>query len=79
MKPMQPIAIAVALAAALAACSERPQTLEKGRASSAPAWQGAQDPFVAPGWKPGDKTSWEAELQKRAQGQNEYVRMGAQR
>jgi hypothetical protein len=50
-----------------------------GRASDVAAWQGAQDPFVVPGWKPGDKASWESELQKRAQGQNEYVRIGAQR
>lgn len=76
---MKPIAIAIVLSAALAACSERPQTAAMGRASDVAAWQGAQDPFVVPGWKPGDKASWESELQKRAQGQNEYVRIGAQR
>ncbi len=76
---MKPIVIAIVMTAALAACGERPQTLERGRVSDVPAWQGAQDPFVAAGWKPGDKASWEAELQRRAQGQNEYVRMGAQR
>lgn len=76
---MKPIAIAIALAAVLAACGEKPQTIVTGRASDVPAWQGAQDPFVVPGWKPGDKASWEAELQRRAQNQNEYVRIGAQR
>ncbi len=76
---MKPIAIAIALAAVLTACSERPQSIQSGRSSDVPAWQGAQDPFVVPGWKPGDKASWEAELQKRAQNQNEYVRIGAQR
>ncbi len=57
---------------ALAACGEKPQTAA-GVKSDAPAFQGAENQFVAPGWKPGDKTSWEQGLKARAQNtQNEY-------
>jgi hypothetical protein len=40
-------------------------------------YQGVGDsPFVAPGWKAGDRTSWQQELKARAQyGQNDYTRM----
>ncbi|MGH8829518.1 MAG: hypothetical protein ACREXV_00270 [Polaromonas sp.] len=57
---------------ALAACGEKPQTAA-GVKSDVPAFQGAENQFVAPGWKPGDKTSWEQGLKARAQNtQNEY-------
>lgn len=69
---MMRIAIAAATVMALAACGEKPQT-GYGIKSDVPAFQGAQDPFVAPGWKAGDKTSWEQGLKARAQNtQNEY-------
>ena len=62
----------LAALAALSACGEKPQTLG-GRKSDAAAFQGAQNPFVAPGWKPGDKSSWEQGLKARMQNsQNEY-------
>ncbi|CAM3708019.1 hypothetical protein [Polaromonas hydrogenivorans] len=65
------VPVLVALAA-LSACGEKPQTLG-GRKSDAAAFQGAQNPFVAPGWKPGDKSSWEQGLKARMQNsQNEY-------
>ncbi len=58
--------------ALLGACGEKPQTLA-GKKSDAPAFQGAENAFVAPGWKPGDKTSWEQGLKARALNtQNEY-------
>ncbi len=31
--------------------------------------------FSAPGWKPGDKTSWEQQLKTRTQSQNDYTRV----
>lgn len=66
------LAIATAALMALAACGEKPQTAA-GVKSDAPAFQGADNKFVAPGWKPGDKTSWEQGLKARAQNtQNEY-------
>ncbi len=30
--------------------------------------------YAAPGWKGGDQASWEEQMRKRAQGQNEYTR-----
>ena len=33
-------------------------------------------PFTAPGWKPGDKVSWEQQLKTRTQnGQNDYAKV----
>ena len=62
----------VASVAALAACGEKPQTLGGAKGDVA-AFQGVENPFVAPGWKPGDRTSWEQGLKARAQNtQNEY-------
>ena len=63
-----------ALAAGLGACGEKPQTAGT-RASDAKAWNGAQPAFDAPGWKPGDKASWEEQIRQRNRNQNEYVRM----
>jgi hypothetical protein len=56
----------------LVACGEKPQALGTNRADAA-SFQGAQNQFVAPGWKPGDRTSWEQGLKARMQNsQNEY-------
>lgn len=69
---MMRLAIATAALMALAACGEKPQTAA-GVKSDARAFQGADNKFVAPGWKPGDKTRWEQGLKARAQNtQNEY-------
>ena len=66
---LAPVLVALA---GLSACGEKPQTLG-GKKSDAAAFQGAQNPFVAPGWKPGDKSSWEQGLKARVQNsQNEY-------
>ena len=65
----------LAALAGLSACSEKPQTLGALKSDVA-SFQGAQNQFVAPGWKPGDKTSWEQGLKARAQNtQNEYSKM----
>ena len=62
----------LAALAALSACGEKPQTLS-GVKSDTALFQGAQNSFVAPGWTPGDKTSWEQGLKARMQNtQNEY-------
>ncbi len=68
--------IGVALLLVLAACTEKPQAVGTSKADMQ-AWQGAQDPFVVPGWTVGDKASWQAQMRKRAQPQNEYLRMNA--
>lgn len=66
---------ALVAVAGLAACGEKPQTAA-GVKSDVPAFQGAENQFVAPGWKPGDKTSWEQGLKARAQNtQNEYSKV----
>ncbi|HXD04485.1 MAG TPA: hypothetical protein VN680_00420 [Burkholderiaceae bacterium] len=67
---------AVAGAVLLGACGEKPQVLGSNtRKSDTKAWDGApNDPFVAKGWKQGDRTSWEEQLRNRNQGQNEYQR-----
>ena len=56
----------------LSACGEKPQTLGNMKNDVEP-FHGAQNNYVAPGWKPGDKASWEQALKVRAQNnQNEY-------
>ena len=64
----------VALALGLTGC-EKAQTTASGAEKKAdtPSWQVANDPYVAPGWTPGDKASWEAQLRNRAQAQNDYA------
>ncbi len=65
----------VGMAAAVAGCGEKAQTISQGVRSDTAAFQGTGMPFTAPGWKPGDRTSWEAQLRTRTQnGQNEYSR-----
>ena len=69
--------MAVALAvAALGACGEKPQvTGSSAKKSDTRAYEGAQGSFVAPGWKVGDRGSWEEQMRVRVQHQNEYVRI----
>ena len=68
---MRLLVVSVALAG-LSACGEKPQTIGGVKSDVAP-FQGAQNQFAAPGWKAGDKTSWEQGLKARAQNtQNEY-------
>jgi len=80
------LAVIAALGAAslLAACGEKPQTNAEGVKLDAAPWTGTSNgtqkegggtAFTAPGWKVGDKASWQEELKTRAQnGQNEYTR-----
>ena len=76
MKPLIRMA-ALAATLGLAACAEKPQTAT-AKTPDSPPWQGAQDGYVASGWKPGDKASWEEQMKTRSQGQNEYSRAPAQ-
>lgn len=58
--------------ALLAACTEQPQTISSNARADAAAYQGGSA-FAAPGWKQGDKTSWESQMKTRLQmGQNDY-------
>ena len=67
----------VTIAVLLAACAEREQTAN-GIKSDAAAWQGTnkQPPYMAAGWKPGDRNAWEQQLKVRTvNGQNDYVKV----
>ncbi len=60
---------------ALAACSEKPQTLGSSAKQDAAAHSGTGKAYVETTWKQGDKTSWESALRARTQnGQNDYVK-----
>ena len=64
----------VAAVAALSACGDKPQSMGGVKSDVAP-YQGVDNKFAAPGWKAGDKTSWEQALKARTQNtQNEYSR-----
>ncbi len=67
-----------ALALSLAACGEKPQTMDTGaKKADGQAWatsSGANPAFYASGWKVGDKTAWEEQIRQRNQAQNDYVR-----
>jgi endonuclease I len=68
------VVLALALAVAgLSACAEKPQTTSKRKADVEP-WMGVTPTHKADGWAGGDQTSWDNQLRKRAQGQNEYTR-----
>ena len=63
----------IAAVMGLAGCGEKNQSLPATvKKTSTPAWNGARDEFVTPGWKPGDQTSWNQQMRVRAQTQNEY-------
>ncbi len=68
---LAPVAVAL-----LSACTDQPQDLPAGAKAGQPSWQGASNPHVIDGWKPGDQASWEEQMRRRGQGQNEYVRIG---
>jgi major membrane immunogen (membrane-anchored lipoprotein) len=72
---MKKILMLVALSALLSACGEKAQTMGTARQDAA-AFNGTNKAFVAPGWKQGDKTSWESHLKARGQNsQNEYTKV----
>ena len=76
MKRSLTLLAAAAAVAALTACGEKPQTLQSGVKVDAQAFQGTGLPYTTPGWKPGDRTSWEQHVKTRTQqGQNEYTKV----
>jgi len=73
---MKQILILAAAVAALAGCSENKQTIHSGNRPDTAAFEGTGMPFAAPGWKQGDKVSWEQQLKTRLQnGQNDYTKV----
>ena len=73
------LALLLAAASLLGACSEKPQSAGTARHDS-PPWQGpAAGQTADAGWKAGDQAAWQEALRIRAQrGQNEYTRSTAQ-
>lgn len=68
------LSCSVAALAVLSACGDKAQTMGGVKSDIAP-YQGVDNKFAAPGWKAGDKTSWEQALKARAQNtQNEYTK-----
>jgi hypothetical protein len=68
--------ILAAVALALGGCAEREQT-SSGIKSDAAPFNGTskQPPFMAAGWKQGDRAAWEQQLKVRTvNGQNDYVK-----
>jgi hypothetical protein len=59
----------------LAGCGEKTQGLGGIKSDAAPSTGVGASQYAAPGWKAGDKASWEQQLRTRAQGQNDYSRV----
>lgn len=73
---MKKALVIVAAATLLAACGERVQTMGAAVKPGSAAFNGTGKAFVDPGWKQGDKTSWESHLRARGDNsQNEYSRV----
>ena len=64
----------LALAIGMAACSEKPQVVG-GKKADQKASEGSQFGNVDPAWKVGDQGSWDQQIQRRTQGQNEHARI----
>ena len=74
LKTILVTALCAGTALALSACGEKPQD-KTGVRSDQPAQAGTGvAAFTEPGWKAGDKTSWEQQLKTRGQGQNDYAK-----
>ncbi len=71
------LATALTLVTLVAACGDKAQTASSAyKKADTPAYEGVKDsPYMAPGWKAGDKVSWQKQLNERARYQNEYVRV----
>jgi hypothetical protein len=59
----------------VAGCGEKVQTIPAGgdRKSDTPVWQTKDQRFLAPGWSPGNESSWNSQITQRAQGQNDFA------
>ncbi len=73
MKRLTTAIVATLALAMLSACGEKPQEMSSGVKQDTAAFNGTGSLFIASGWKPGDKTSWESHLKARMQNsQNDY-------
>lgn len=76
-RPVSSLGTLFLLVAVLAGCGGPKTAADQAgsRRGLQPAWEAAANPFVVPGWKSGDQASWQAQMTKRAQNQNEFVRL----
>jgi len=66
--------LAAAAVVLVAGCGEKVQTIEGGqRKSDTPVWQTKDQRYLAPGWSPGNESSWNSQMSQRAQGQNDFA------
>ena len=73
-KTLMTLSVVVAVVA-VSACGEQPQEMGGTRSDAAPYAGVGKSQYKQPGWKVGDKASWEQQLKSRAQyGMNEYNR-----
>ena len=74
---MRTVLVLFLAALALAACAEHEQTASGIKSDAAPfSGTNKQPPFMAVGWKPGDRAIWEQQLKVRTDnGQNDYVKV----
>jgi hypothetical protein len=70
------IAAGLLLCLSLAACGEKVQTTGH-RTADGPPSAGPASAYTAGTWQAGDAVGWDAQMRKRAQGQNEYSRTGS--
>jgi hypothetical protein len=70
----------IAATALVAGCGEKAQVVDKAvKKPDAKASAGAQAAYTAPGWKVGDESDWQRQINQRTQGQNEYARTGGRK
>ena len=69
------ITSALVATALLAGCNEANVGTSASKRPDMAPYRGADNGFMAKGWKPGDQASWNAEITKRNQLQSEYSRI----
>ncbi|MEO8080262.1 MAG: hypothetical protein ABI641_07005 [Caldimonas sp.] len=74
MRPALWLAPCAALAVLVSACGEKVQTVPMAGARKVDekSWVSNNNPYVAPGWTPGNEASWDAQLRNRAHAQNDF-------
>lgn len=69
------ITSALVATALLVGCNESNVGTSASKRPDIAPYMGADNGFMAKGWKPGDQASWNAEITKRNQYQSEYSRI----
>ncbi len=76
MKFMKTNFVLIAATLALTACGDKQQTAATPNQDTGPHMGTGVATFTQPGWKAGDKVSWEQHLKARTQNsQNDYSKM----